>query len=72
MSTTMTWTANPSRFALPMYGPDFGMRACIQGDSLIGVGVMDTIAVRDHVATAATGRTKGAFPGNPAWRPPIC
>lgn len=29
------------------------------------------ISVRARVTTTGTGRTGDAFPGNPAWRPPM-
>jgi hypothetical protein len=71
MSMKNTWTANPSHIAMPDHGRALGMLACPQQDSALAVSAMETIAVRALVVTTAT-RTKGVFPGNSAWRPPIC
>jgi hypothetical protein len=61
MSITTTWTANPS-VALPAVGRVLGMPGCAS----VGQDV-----VREHV-TVIGARTQDAFPGNSAWRPPIC
>lgn len=72
MSTMTNRTANPSSLALPTYGRALGMRACAQVASRMSGGVTETVAVRAHVTDIVAGRTKGAFPGTSAWRPPIC
>lgn len=72
MSTMTNWTANPSSLALPAYGRVLGMPGCAQVDIRMSGGATETISVRAHVTGIVAGRTKFAFPGTSAWRPPIC
>jgi len=70
MSTNTNWTANPSRISLPTYGHALG--TCAQVDTRVSGGDARSIAVCVRPTPAVMSRTKGAFPGNSAWRPPIC
>ena len=70
MSTNQIWMANPS-VTLPTYGRVLGMPACAQVDTRVSIAIQGKTAA--HVSRLVEGvdaRTKGAFPGNPAWRPP--
>jgi hypothetical protein len=71
MSMTQTWTANPS-VILPTDGRVLGMPACAQVDTRVSTAIQGKTAGREHVASLVgiAARTKDAFPGTPAWRPP--
>ena len=72
MSTNQIRMANPS-VTLPTYGRVLGMPACAQVDTRVSIAIQGKTAGLAHVTSLVEGidsRTKGAFPGNPAWRPP--
>ena len=60
ISTQMT-AQIPSRSGMPVYGSAFGA-------TCLGTGFATVIRDRDVAGRTAV---KGAFPGTPAWRPPI-
>ena len=72
MSTNTTWMANPS-VTLPTDGRVLGMPACAQVDTRVSTAIQGETAGLAY-ATSLDGivaRATGAFPGTPAWRPPI-
>ena len=77
MSMTVIRMANPS-VSLPIDGRVLGMTACASVDSRVypGATAIDgKTAGRERVASLVKGiatPTVDAFPGTPAWRPPIC
>lgn len=74
MNMTQTWTANPS-VVLSTDGRVLGMPACAPIDTTrVSIAIQGKTAGRERVATFVGGATPtmDAFPGTPAWRPPIC
>ena len=71
MSMTQIRTANPS-VSLPTDGRVLGMPACAPSYTPVSDAIWAKTAGREHVASLVgiAARTKDAFPGTPAWRPP--
>jgi hypothetical protein len=64
-------TATLSRISLPTYGRAFGMTERARVDSTTCGTTVRGIA-RTHVTGTVAVLAQDAFPGNSAWRPPIC
>jgi len=81
-TNTMTVETRPA-FALPVYGPAFGMsvKDSVFGTGFVGSGAgvcsvwgidAQPKAIRQGRDRHVTALVKGAFPGTSAWRPPNC